>query len=225
LNSAVASLFIDKRSFDLSDCGTHLLEHLFGMIRRFCAGDDSQDKFDQSINKAIFVRKCISDLHLSGYIPGRIPQDSAAKVEAVDDFDSDNCLPFGSYVIWAIKLFYKFFGKDLLMISKINSILNLAKEKQFPPINFSLPLPTDSSTHYTSLHQIAIVNYNGNRNDIRLSTMVQDTRYMRSLNMVEQILIGEEVIEEEEEEVSELGEGDIPNPFPYLNELNNMINQ
>ena len=75
LNSAVTSPFLDKQSFDLSDCGTHLLEHLFGMIRRFCAGDDSQDKFDQSIDKAIFVRKCISDLHLSGYIPGRVPQD------------------------------------------------------------------------------------------------------------------------------------------------------
>ena len=84
LAASLASLFSDQRSFDLSDCGSHLLEHLYGMIRRLCAGDDSQKKFDQALEKAICLRRWLDTINFNGYIPGRLPQDSAAKVEPLE---------------------------------------------------------------------------------------------------------------------------------------------
>ena len=81
----LASLFGDEKNFDLSDCGTHLLEHLFGILRRFCCGDDGQENFDHSFEKSICLRLWLDLLHLPGYIPGRLPQDSGAKVESESD--------------------------------------------------------------------------------------------------------------------------------------------
>ena len=41
LTISLANVLSDKRSIHLGSCGSHFLEHFFGMIRRFCSGNDS----------------------------------------------------------------------------------------------------------------------------------------------------------------------------------------
>ena len=181
LAASVASLFGDNRSFDLSDCGSHLLEHLYGLIRRFSGGNDSQEKFDQSLEKSICLRKWSSDLHIPGYIPGRLPQDSAAKVESVNDFSESppsGPPPFGSYVIWATKLLMGIFN-SLPKSQKLNTVME--RNADLPLIVFHFDIPNDEQFVSNSQRQNFSINYNGNRNDIRNNTIWQDKKYMNNL--------------------------------------------
>ena len=165
------------KSFDLSDCGSHLLEHLYGIIRRFSAGDDSQEKFDQSLEKSICLRKWSNELHIPGYIPGRLHQDSAAKVEA--EVNSPNFPSFGSYVIWALQIFIKLFGSEC----KCEKLININKFSHiYPHVKFTLDIPTEAPQPRNSLRQNFSINNNGNRNDIRFSTMQQKDQYMKTLD-------------------------------------------
>ena len=175
LVASIASLFGDKRSFDLSDCGSHLLEHLFGMIRRFSTGDDSQERFDQSLEKAIFLRKWLNKLDIAGRIPGRIPDDSAAKVESLNHFDIKSCYPFGSYVVWAIKIFINLFGDFILISNKITKIWE--QKDNFPTIvDLSLNFESDSPSSSSSENSQLYINIRGNINDKRLNTISQDNK-------------------------------------------------
>jgi len=182
LSSTLGCLFADKRSFDMSDCGSHLLEHLYGIIRRLGAGNDGQEMFDHSIIKVISLQLWLNILKLNGYISGRVSQDSGAKIESDDDFTIEKSLPFGSYVHWALLLFITIFNIHRLSFPdylRFNMIFKIASK--FPPVEFDVNILTNPEKQFSSLNQLASVNTNGNRNDIRYSTMNQDSKFMKSI--------------------------------------------
>ena len=52
----VTVFFLGSEPFDLADCTSHLLEHFFGLIRRFSAGNNSKEKFEESLKKAFCLQ-------------------------------------------------------------------------------------------------------------------------------------------------------------------------
>ena len=178
LAASVARLFADKKGFDLSDCGSHLLEHLFGTIRRLCAGDDSQVKFDQAIEKSICLNKWLQTIGFIDKVPGRLPQDSAVKVESSDDFNPDECFPFGSYVGWAIRYFLQV-GFDISSFPKPQVMTAICK--QLPVIEFTFEIKTKKQNTPTTQNQKFAINCNGNRNHIRYLTSNQDSKLNQNL--------------------------------------------
>ena len=212
LSASIAALFADKRGFDLSDCGSHLLEHLFGSIRRLSAGDDSQEKFDQSVDKTIGLRSLLDILHIPGYIPGRIPQDSAAKVEPLDDSASIQSPKFGSYVKWALNLFEEA-EFDLSISLKLHIISKICEN--FEPAEFTFEIQTDEEkAPIHSQKQYYIINYNGHRNDTRNSTINQDSNSMKTLTNTEDsghLILQPQTIEEMELQVFPINYNDFEN--------------
>ena len=182
LSSSLGRLFADKRSFDMSDCGSHLLEHLYGLIRRLCAGNDGQEMFDHSIIKAISLQLWLKILKLKSDIPGRVSQDSGAKIESLDDFTIEKCSPFGNYIQWALLIFMEIFKENNISFpnySRFNMITEIASH--FDPVDFNVNILNNPVQQFSSLNQLASVNTNGNRNDIRYSTINQDSQFMKSI--------------------------------------------
>ena len=102
LTASVSSLFKYSKSFDLSKAANHLLEHLFGLIRTLCKGDDSQEKFLSSILKTFQIKFIQEQLGIHINISKRVSPDSGAKVASSD---KDPCIvrPFGFYINWALQ--------------------------------------------------------------------------------------------------------------------------
>ena len=116
---AFPSIFIDPKACDLADCSSHLLEHFFGMIRRFCAGNDLMEQFDFSIEKAICLHKWLSDLKIQVLIPGRVHHDKAAIIEeGLLEHNLKN-RPFIQYIKYAIDIILKSLGENIPLESII----------------------------------------------------------------------------------------------------------
>ena len=174
LACSLASLFNDERGFDLADCSSHLLEHLFGMIRRFCSGNDSQERFDQSIEKAYCLRKWLSDLKISCQISGRIHQDKAATVLNGELSERMKNRSFLHYIIWAI--FFIQDSTEKIIINK-SPVLHHIIDAQYPSEYFDLQndleLPKEKANTSTSANQTGIINVRGFLNLHRYKTQQQ----------------------------------------------------
>ena len=109
LAASLASLFLDTRAFDLADCTSHLLEHFFGLIRRFAGGDNHKEKFEQCLTKAIFLQVSTHQLNVTNKIPGRKGQDSGAVVEEGELDTEIKNIPFGEFVYAAYNLLSEIF--------------------------------------------------------------------------------------------------------------------
>ena len=102
----LSPLFRDSKPFNLASCTSHLLEHFFGLVRRFCERDDSVEKFEWAMVKGICIKSWAHKLNLKNRIPGRKGQDSAAIVEE-GELSPELCeIPFEVYVYSAYN-FYK----------------------------------------------------------------------------------------------------------------------
>ena len=112
LSGTLALLFTDERSFDLADCTSHLLEHFFGLIRRFCCGNNSKERFEQSLKKAFCLQTWTLHLMLENKIPGRKYQDSAAVVEKGLLKEELSLIKFGSFVREIYQLFCEIFQEN-----------------------------------------------------------------------------------------------------------------
>ena len=53
---SLTKVLIDPRSVHLGALGTHFLEHFFGMVRRFCHGDDSASSFENTVENIIVLK-------------------------------------------------------------------------------------------------------------------------------------------------------------------------
>lgn len=98
LAASLAPLFLDPRPFDLADCTSHLLEHFFGLIRRFASGNDTKEKFEECIQKAICLSDFLPKLGIDNKISGRHGQDSGAIVQEGELCQMLKETKFGHYV-------------------------------------------------------------------------------------------------------------------------------
>lgn len=79
LTISLCKILIDPRAVHLGALGTHFLEHFFGMIRRFCSGNDSSANFEKAVENIIvykFIQK--EDIPQAEIQPGR--SDSGARL-------------------------------------------------------------------------------------------------------------------------------------------------
>lgn len=53
---SLTKVLVDPKSVHLGALGTHFLEHFFGMVRRFCHGDDFVSSFQNSIENIIILK-------------------------------------------------------------------------------------------------------------------------------------------------------------------------
>ena len=53
---SLTKVLVDPKSVHLGALGTHFLEHFFGMVRRFCHGDDFVSSFQSSIENIIILK-------------------------------------------------------------------------------------------------------------------------------------------------------------------------
>ncbi|KAK8899123.1 hypothetical protein M9Y10_001424 [Tritrichomonas musculus] len=56
LTYSLSKVLIDLDAVHLGSLGTHFLEHFFGMIRRFCSGNDSASSFDKAIDNILIIK-------------------------------------------------------------------------------------------------------------------------------------------------------------------------
>ena len=109
LAASIAPLFRDSRPFDLADCTSHLLEHFFGLIRRLCSGNNSKERFEFALKKALCMQAWAPKIKLENKISGREAPDSAAVVEEGKLAEKYENLEFGKYVNAAYSLFVRIF--------------------------------------------------------------------------------------------------------------------
>ena len=127
LAASLAPLFNDPRPFDLARCSSHLLEHFFGMTRKLCAGDNSEEKVDLCLEKAICLHSLLPKLKIPNKIPGRHGQDSAAIVEGGILQEPYASLPFGAYIHAAYDFFQSLFNMANIKIDLKLSLPKLSK--------------------------------------------------------------------------------------------------
>lgn len=56
LTHYLTKVLIDPKPVHLGALGTHFLEHFFGMVRRFCHGDDYASSFKNSVENIIILK-------------------------------------------------------------------------------------------------------------------------------------------------------------------------
>ena len=56
LTVSLSLILNDNRPVHLGSLGTHFLEHFFGMIRRFCSGNDSASSFEKAIDNILIFK-------------------------------------------------------------------------------------------------------------------------------------------------------------------------
>ena len=136
--------------------------------------------FDYSIEKAINIQQLCQELHISPSIPGRVSQDSGAKVE-YEMNPKINVECFGCFVKWATKFFPE--NHDYKTFGYITQLVNSANDVEFPLIrNWSKNL-------YNSQKQLLVFNYNGQRGIVRYSVNHQEKKFMDTLNTYDKKII------------------------------------
>jgi len=177
LSASLASLFKDDKPFDLADCSSHLLEHFFGTIRRLCEGNDSRERFDSSIKKALCIRKWLSDVKIKGNIPGRTHQDKAAVVPTGKLNQKIRKKCFLEYIQIAINLIEEHIQyqiSDFLIQSEsIREIKAVANEKGFSDKKFEFKIPPYKKNKANTANKNIFVNISGTSNLRRFQTQTQ----------------------------------------------------
>ena len=56
LTISLSKILIDRRRIHLGSLGTHFLEHFFGMVRRFCRGNDSSTEFLNEVENILVFK-------------------------------------------------------------------------------------------------------------------------------------------------------------------------
>ena len=64
-------LLYNEKSINLGACGTHILEHYFGSIRRHSAGDNTHDRFTKSMKKVFLEQHLLNELEIPYETPRR----------------------------------------------------------------------------------------------------------------------------------------------------------
>ena len=92
---SLVKILVDPKAVHLGSLGTHFLEHFFGMIRRFCSGNDTSTQFEKSVENIVifktFQKRNIEKLYVQ---VGR--SDSGARLkkeeDAIREIPVDICL-------------------------------------------------------------------------------------------------------------------------------------
>ena len=81
---SLTKVLIDPRAIHLGALGTHFLEHFFGMVRRYCHGDDSAPSFENTVENIIVLKLLqIENIKEACIQPGR--SDSGCILEEVHE--------------------------------------------------------------------------------------------------------------------------------------------
>ena len=148
LAGTLAILFLDEKPIDLGKCTSHLLEHFFGLIRRFCMGNNSKEKFEQSLLKALCLQMWTFELMLNSKIPGRQNQDSAAVIEEGSLEPSLASIKFGSFVKAAYKIFYTIFMEKSINFDTVFPKLGNWVQSYDDILYMGRPLTIESIFHF-----------------------------------------------------------------------------
>ena len=182
LASSLASLFVSEKPFDLADCSSHLVEHLFGTIRRFCAGNDCKERFESSLEKAICLGKWTPDLKIKVNIPGRIHQDKAAVVGEGPLDEKLKKRTFIQYIFWAINFIEECYGEICSTSSRLlNEIRDPSKKtfvkEKYEEIELNTNIPVEVPKHKCTALQIGFINTSGFINNKRYQTVKQSKAF------------------------------------------------
>jgi hypothetical protein len=71
LTLSIVSLLYNEKNVNLGACGTHILEHYFGAIRRHSGGDNTHDRFLKSMRKVFLEQYLLNDLEIPREHPRR----------------------------------------------------------------------------------------------------------------------------------------------------------
>ena len=71
LSLSIVSLLYSEKSLNLGSCGTHILEHYFGSIRRHSRGENTHDRFMKSMKKVFLEQHLLNELNIPREHPSR----------------------------------------------------------------------------------------------------------------------------------------------------------
>lgn len=95
LTTSLVQVIREQKEVHLGSLGTHFLEHFFGMVRRFCRGNDCASSFEQAVDNIIVYKllqkEKFTDLNIQ---PGR--SDSGVRLrsdtKSIKEIPIDVCL-------------------------------------------------------------------------------------------------------------------------------------
>lgn len=170
LTISLANVLSDQRYIHLGSCGSHFFEHFFGMVRRFCGGNDSADAFQNAVTNIVIYKilqkENLQDLNIQ---PGR--SDSGSRLDA--ETQAIKQIPMDVFLKRGIDLTKKvgnLFNQELEenvdesvnglideedIINYITSIL-LSEKKSF---NSTSTLRNNTTSGYTSIKRMASGNF------------------------------------------------------------------
>lgn len=71
LTLSIVSLLYCEKNLNLGSCGTHILEHYFGAIRRHSRGENTHDRFMKSMKKVFLEQHLLNELNIPREHPSR----------------------------------------------------------------------------------------------------------------------------------------------------------
>ena len=71
LTFSIVSLLYSEKNLNLGSCGTHILEHYFGSIRRHSGGENTHDRFMKSMKKVFLEQHLLNELNIPREHPRR----------------------------------------------------------------------------------------------------------------------------------------------------------
>lgn len=80
LTISLSKILIDRRHIHLGSLGTHFLEHFFGMVRRFCRGNDSSTEFLNEVEN-ILIFKLLQKESIKEIVTQPRRSDSGARLQ------------------------------------------------------------------------------------------------------------------------------------------------
>ena len=82
LTYSLSSIISDPRSVQLGACGTHFLEHFFGLVRKLSKGDDSAKMFEKGVDLVLIKKVLKNKFNVKISTPRRL-SDSGARLYKV----------------------------------------------------------------------------------------------------------------------------------------------